>query len=300
MSSPAERRGIKISLIGASTFAIVGLSFALWSQSQAVLLDGAFNLITALIVLFAKRVTRLLGEPESRHRPAGYVALEPLYVLIKGVVLLILTLVVMASNAIILLTGGAELELGPIVIYIAVAVAGNATIWLLIRRQQREATSPLLDVEVQNWQVNTLISAGIGLSFLLVLLFEDGALKPIVPYVDQIIVLVVGLLALPVPATAIRTGLKELLLFGADEPIQARTEEILAETMSDAEVKRWKVNVIKTGRVYWVAVFVDPTADTTDADFGDRLQAALLPTLEAEYSPTNLEVMVSRRDDYWQ
>jgi hypothetical protein len=30
------------------TFAALGLSFAIWSESQAALLDGAFNLITAL------------------------------------------------------------------------------------------------------------------------------------------------------------------------------------------------------------------------------------------------------------
>ncbi|MEM9610104.1 MAG: cation transporter [Actinomycetota bacterium] len=132
-----DSRAIRISLVGASTFAVIGLSFALWSGSQAVLLDGAYNLISALMVLVAIRITTLLDHPGTPNRPVGYVALEPLYVLTKGLVLLALTLVVMASNLAILFSGGTELDLGAVVIYVALAVTGNLTVWLLIRRERR-------------------------------------------------------------------------------------------------------------------------------------------------------------------
>ena len=293
-----EQKGIRISLIGALTFAVLGLSFAIWSESQAVLLDGAFNLITALMVLFAMRITRLLREPESRRRPVGYVALEPLYILIKGLILLILTLFVMASNVIIILRGGNELKLGMIVVYIGIAVVGNFLIWLLIHRKQRNTPSPLLEVEKQNWLVNAMISTGIGISFGLVLLFRDGVLKPIVPYVDQIVVLVVGLISLPVPLGAIRSGLRELLLYGAGESIQQKTEEIIGGELQRENIGEWKVYVLKTGRKYWMSLFVSPSADTLDAGFSDRLKESLLPAIEAEYAPCSLDIMISRKEDY--
>ena len=280
------------------TFAVFGLSFAIWSASQAVLLDGAFNLITALMVLFAMRITRLLGEPESRRRPVGYVALEPLYILIKGLILLILTLFVMASNVIILLRGGNELKLGAIVIYIGIAVRGNAITWLLIHRKQKRANSPLLEVEKQNWLVNALISTGIGISFLLVMIFREGALKPLVPYVDQIVVLVVGLISLGVPLAAIRSGLRELLLFGAGESIQQKAEEMLSRQIREEEVERWMVYVLKTGRKYWFTVFISPARETIASGFSDQLQQELTAALGKEYSPCNLDVIITRRDVY--
>ncbi len=293
-----ESKGIRISLIGALTFAALGLSFAIWSESQAVLLDGAFNLITAVMVLFAMRITRLLNEPESRRRPVGYVALEPLYILIKGLILLTLTLFVMASNVIIMLRGGNELKLGMIVIYVGIAVAGNFIVWLLIHGKQKDTPSPLLEVEKQNWLVNALISTGIAISFLLVLIFRDGALKPIVPYVDQIVVLVVGLISLPVPLGATRNGLRELLLFGAGEAIQQKTEELIRRNLPPDEIKDWKVYVLKTGRKYWMSLFVSPSAGTIDAGFSDRLKKNLLPAIEAVYAPCSLDILISPKEDY--
>jgi predicted Co/Zn/Cd cation transporter (cation efflux family) len=192
-STPAisvEQKGVRISLIGALTFAVLGLSFAIWSESQAVLLDGAFNLITALI------------------------------------------------------------------------------------------------------------STGIAISFGLVLIFRDGALKPIVPYVDQVVVLVVGLISLPVPIGAIRNGLRELLLFGAGESIQQKTEDIIRRNLPPEEIKDWKVYVLKTGRKYWMSLFISPSADTIDAGFSDRLKESLLPAIEAVYAPCNLDILISQTEDY--
>ena len=289
-----ERQGIRISLIGALIFAMLGLSFAIWSESQAVLLDGAFNLITAVMVLFAMRITRLLGEPESAARPAGYVALEPLYILIKGAILLILTLFVMASNVIILLRGGNELKLGIIVIYIGIAVLGNFIVWILISLKQKKVSSPLLEIEKQNWLVNGLISTAIGVSFLLVLIFRNGALKSIVPYVDQIVVLAVGLITLPVPIQAIRAGLKELLLFGAGESVQQNAEKIIGGYLPDNEVKQWKIYVLKTGRKYWISLFINPLQDTIPSDYTDKLSAQMAGDLKKEYGVFSLDIIITR------
>ncbi len=258
------------------------------------MLDGAFNLITAIMVLFAMRITKLLTRPESTKRPAGYVALEPLYILAKGLILLVLTLFVMASNVIILMSGGNELKLGAITIYVGIAVIGNFIVWFLIHSKQKGTPSPLLAVEKQNWLVNALISTGIGVSFLIVLIFKDGALKPLVPYVDQAVVILVGLISLPVPLKAIRNGLRELLLISPDESIQAKANKIITATLDEKELKEWKLYVLKTGRKYWFSVFADPLSDTIDAEFGDQLKNKLTPELEKEFDFCNVDIILTR------
>ena len=290
-----EQYGIRISLAGASLFAILGIAFALLTKSQAVLLDGAFNLITAVMVLFAMRITRLLGEPETERRPAGYVALEPLYILIKGLVLLVLTLFVMASNVIILIRGGNELNLGIITIYIGIAVIGNFLVWFLIHQKHKGTASPLLRVEKQNWLVNTLISAGIGISFLVVFILKDGALKVIVPYVDQIVVILVGLVSLSVPVAAIREGMRELLLFGPDESVQLKIREIIASELDELEIRQWKAFILKTGRKYWVTLMIDPAKDTIEAEFSDALIVKLMPVLNRDFPSINLDILITRK-----
>ena len=243
-----EQKGIRISLVGAISFALLGLSFALWSGSQAVLLDGAFNLITAVMVLFALRITKLLNEPLSERLPVGYVALEPFYVLTKGLLLFVFTVFVMVSNVIIMLQGGNELKLGIIVIYLGVAMIGNLIIYVLVRRLQTKAQSPMLEVEKENWKVNALITAGICVAFLLVFLLKDGKLAPVVPYVDQVVVLLVGLGTIGVPLQAIRNGIKDLLLISPGESVQIRIEDLISQHIGKNELRGWKVYVLKTGR----------------------------------------------------
>lgn len=280
-------------MVGASTFAVIGLSFALWSGSQAVLLDGAYNLISALMVLVAIRITTLLDHPGTPNRPVGYVALEPLYVLTKGLVLLALTLVVMASNLAILLSGGTELDLGAVVIYVALAVTGNLTVWLLIRRERRRASTPLLQVEEQNWMINTLVSGAIAVSFVLVVLLQDGLLEPAVPYIDQIVVITVCVVSLPVPVSAIRSGMRDLLLFGPDQETRRRIDEAIADRMPDEHVERWTTEAFTMGRHLWLSVFLVPTTPTVDSGFSDDLARRLLDELDPELVPVRLDVVLT-------
>jgi len=293
-NSKNESQGIKISIAGAFVFAILGLAFAVWTGSQAVLLDGAFNLISAIMALFALKITNLLKEPHSERLPAGYVALEPFYILIKGLILFILTAFVISSNVIIMLSGGNELQLNIIIIYIGIAVVGNFLIYFMIRRRESSNPSPVLQIEKENWMVNSLISSGIGISFLLVLFFQDGFLKPAVPYIDQVVVILVGLITLPVPINAIRGGLRELLLLAPDQQIQNKIKEIIRSKMDQKVFDQWQLYILKTGRKYWLTLTVIPVSEKIFANLTDKVRSELEPDISKELSQFNLEIFITK------
>ena len=56
---------------GALFFGVMGILFSVWTKSQAVLLDGAFNLISAATVFAAMKIGVLLSKPETAAQPAG-------------------------------------------------------------------------------------------------------------------------------------------------------------------------------------------------------------------------------------
>lgn len=292
-----ESTGIKISIIGAFTFAILGLVFAMWTKSQAVLLDAAFNLISALMAFFALKVTQLLKEPYSERFPAGYVALEPFYILIKGLILFILTVFVVSSNILIIIRGGNELQIGLIVIYIGLAVAGNFLIYMLIRMKERKKASPVLQMEKENWMVNTLISSGIGLSFLLVLIFKNGFLEPVIPYVDQIVVILIGLITLPIPVYAIRNGLRELLLMAPQGDIQDKIRKAITSYMDLKIFKEWRIYILKTGRKYWLTLTVVPVAQNISADLPDQVRSNLRESISREIGDYNLDIIITKDEN---
>ena len=74
------------------------------------------------------RIANSLGRPETEHYPIGFYALESLFVFGKGLILLLLTTYVIVNNVIILMSGGSELNLGMVLIYLSVALAGNIII----------------------------------------------------------------------------------------------------------------------------------------------------------------------------
>ena len=107
-----EKNGILISLYGALFLAVLGISFSFATGSQAVLLDGIFNCISVFTAWFVLKIFKMMDEPFSERLPAGYIAFEPLYILVKGLIVLGLSITVMMTSILTLLSGGNELQLG--------------------------------------------------------------------------------------------------------------------------------------------------------------------------------------------
>ena len=82
-----ERRALIVSIIGALVMAGLGIGFSLYTQSNAILLDGLFSLIGFAFGLVALRVARLVQQPDDTHYQFGYGSFEPLFNLIKGIVI---------------------------------------------------------------------------------------------------------------------------------------------------------------------------------------------------------------------
>lgn len=294
-SNRTERKAILVSMFSALSFSGLGFIFSIWSASQAVLLDAAFNLISAVTIFFGLKVSQLLSEPASIKRPAGYVALEPLYVILKGFIVFGLTAFVIGSNIILLMSGGNDLKLGVIVIYICIALVGNILTYLYMRTKNKYADSPLLQIETENWMINTVITASIALSFIIVFIFKDGFLSPYVKYVDQVIVIAVGVLTIGVPLKAMSAGTRELLLTGPDEKFQTEIENLIDDVLLESAAVRRKVFVLKTGRKRWITLYLTPSIDLVPIVYSDQLKQQLTQTLSQSYGVVDVEIILTQK-----
>ena len=288
-----ENKGIKISLFGALFLAILGISFSFITGSQAVLLDGIFNCISVLTAWFALKISKMMDEPFSERLPAGYVAFEPFYILIKGLIVFGLSSTVMITSILTLLAGGNELKLGVVVIYIGIATIANIAIYLVIKNKAKTSASPMLVVEKENWFINMLVTLSIAVSFILVILFKDGALKPFTIYIDQIIVIVVVLISISVPIKAIKSGFKELLLFGTDESLYNKIKDLTKVSTSSFPDKNQKLFILKTGRQYWVSLFLKPSTPTIKSSLPDELRKKIKEDLKNDFPINNVDVIIT-------
>lgn len=290
-----ESTGMRLSLFSAIFHGVLGISFSFFAESQAVLLDGAFNLVSAMTVFFAIRIHLLLNRAESVKTPVGYIALEPLYVVVKGLIVLSLTIYVLISSVLIMLDGGNNLNLGIVVIYIFIAMTGNTVTFLLIRRAAMKSNSPMLNIEKENWMINALITSSIGVSFLVVFFLKDSFLAPIVPYIDQIIVIIVGVLTFSVPLKSLIGSLKELLLLGTDENLRLQIRSNLANHLPEEKVENWDLSMLKLGRKYFLWLHIKPVEKSISSKFCDDLNSSLSPHISREISDFSLDIMISQK-----
>jgi predicted Co/Zn/Cd cation transporter (cation efflux family) len=78
--SQVEEKALKKSMVGAFCLAVWGIVMAGISGSGAVLLDGMYNLISAIMSFFSIEITRLIFGKETHDYPMGYLAFGSLSV----------------------------------------------------------------------------------------------------------------------------------------------------------------------------------------------------------------------------
>ena len=289
-----EERALKTSMLGGFLLGIWGIVMANITSSGAIMLDGMFNLISAILSFFSIYITRLIAEKETKEYPLGYFAFESLLVMIKGASILILIVLSVSVSLKVLLSGGREPELGLMIVYIAIAVISCFIMYFLSRRSFKRAGTDILDAETQSWLINAVVSGAIGLAFIMVILIQGTSLGWIARYVDQILVIVFSLLFLKDPLLLIKSGLKELLLAAPQQEYSRPFEVKLIPMKEQLDLKSLKLEVLKTGRRIWVTIFVDPEKDTINVNEFMKVKKHLTKLAREVYEDSQTEVILER------
>jgi len=254
-----EAFALRISAYATAFFGVLGTSFGVWLDSEAILLDGLFNWISFAMALVSLRVARLVERPGDEEFPFGYAAFEPAVNTAKAFLILGVSIFALVNAIGTLLDGGRPLAAGWAVVYAVVAATGCFSTAAYQRRVARELASPLLDVDAKNWFVNGVISSTVGVAFGLAMLIDGTSLEAAVPYIDSSLVVLLVVLTVPIPVRMAVSGLAELVAFRPPaEDIEALMRA-LAET-AHPEIDMFHVRANRVGRTMFVVVDarVDP------------------------------------------
>ncbi len=107
-----EQTGLRVSTAGNLIIGSVGVLIAVLSHSQAIMLDGVFNLIYFGTGLFTLKVARLVSRGDDARFPVGYGFFEPLINGIKGLMVLGISVMALIGALEALFSGGRAIDLG--------------------------------------------------------------------------------------------------------------------------------------------------------------------------------------------
>ena len=296
----AERKALIVSATGNLIIGVVGITCAIISKSQAIMLDGLFNLSYLATGLFTLKVAALVQQGDDERFPFGYAFFEPLVNGMKGVLVLGVSIMALVGAIQALFTGGRTIAAGIAIAYgIFAATACSLLAWVTHRGAKRSG-SPLVIADAENWLVNGAISSAVLLAFVSILIIKNTSLKFLVPYIDPCLVLVVVLISISVPVRMAWQALMELLNRAPSQKILQEVESIISQCTAHLPAQKLYVRVIQPGRSRMVLVHVVLPIDfqIDGLTMLDAIRNETLESLKKAHLATALD-MIFTTDALW-
>ena len=296
----AETRALVLSAAAALVLGVVALIVALAAGSGAILLDGAFNLCFFVTALVTLRVARLLERPDDQQYPFGYLHFEPLINMVKGLLILGVGLIALIDAAFSLYRGGTEVSAGLALAYAVFASVFCGGVFLALRHLRRQAPSPLVQSDIENWAVNFAISVGISAAFCVALILQRADMAAAARLVDPILVSLVVLLTLPVPIRMAGRGLMALLQRAPAEGVVAAIEEQVRGALADLPMRALYVRVVQPGRTTYamVHVLLGEAEAGLDIKGADALRRAVVAAVAARHTPVIVDIVFTGIEEF--
>ncbi len=160
---------------------------------------------------------------------------------------------------------------GLAVIYSVIATAGCIIVTLIQKQYGKKVDSPLLALDIATWKLSGFISSAVAVGFGGAYLLSRTEYSWVVPYIDPVMVIILILVMIRLPLSALREGIGDLLLGAPPGEMQSRIKEKVSAVLSGFPMERHSVRMVKVGRHIFVTVNVllpggSPISSVADLD----------------------------------
>lgn len=297
-----EKSAITVSLYGNLFFVIVELIMAVYTGSQAVLLDGVYDGVEFFMLLPSILLIPLLYKPSNEDHPFGYMQLETLFLVVKGITMTAVTVGLIANNINLLLRGGHVISFDTVAYFELFACMLGIAVFFYLKRKNRHLNSPLITAEMEGWKIDSIISFGMTAAFLLPVFIPFGWFQPLVPYLDPLITIVLSVIMLPVPIKTVISGIRDLMLIPPEEETVQEIKQTIDPIISDYSYSDLYYEIVRTGRKLWISAYITLEKDEISLSRFKIAQARCIEALAQKYSDFYFELLPDIKFDMeeWQ
>ena len=258
ISERKEKTILRLSFVAGLAFALVELIFAIYSHSQSALTDAVYDASELVFIALLLFLTPLFHKPVSEKHPYGYFQLESIFLIVKGVMMLSVTLGVVVEVIESALSGG-NLQVSLFQLCLG---AASVVIYIIMRRVNKNSASPTVEAELMGWRLDIGYSLGMSLAFFASSFLVKTPLAFIAPYFDQIIAVLVMVFMLPESVKMLWSSVRDIFLFSPDEELVEQIKQICTESMENYAFSPVFFDITRTGRHLWVAVYFKVSSAT--------------------------------------
>lgn len=181
-SPKKEKRIMTFSLYANLFFVIVELFMAVYTSSQTVLLDAVYDGIEFFMLLPSIFLIPLLYRSSNEKYPFGYMQMETVFIVVKGVTMIAATVGLIANSINILIHGGRQISFDTVAGFELFACILGVIVTIYLRRKNKGLNSPIVKAEMQGWKIDSMISIGMTAAFFLPVFVEALWVQRVSPY----------------------------------------------------------------------------------------------------------------------
>ena len=286
-----EKSAMTVSMYGNLLFVIIELVMAVYTSSQAVLLDAVYDGIEFFMLLPSVLMIPLLYKPSSEKRPFGYMQVETIFLVVKGITMTAVTLGLIVNNLDLLLHGGRRISFDTVAYFELFACVLSLGVVVYLKRKNRSLNSPLIETEMQGWKIDCVVSLGMAAAFFLPRMLPDGPWQVLIPYLDQIITIVLSMFMLPAPIRMVISGLRDLLLLPPDQETVQNIHQIVEQSLQGTNYSQIQHEIVKTGRKLWISTYITLEKDEVSLLKFQQAQSRCIEALREEYTDFYFELL---------
>lgn len=286
-----EKRVLKLSFWAGVIFVILELFMAVYSQSQTLLMDMAIDGTELVVVAASLLLAPLLYKPINEKHPFGYAQCESVFIIVKGFMLVAVIVSLMVSSVQTMLNGGNHVDTALLAKFEFALSLLTFIFFLMLYRFSKTVDTPMINAEILTWRLDTFCSLGLAIAFLLPLLFQGTAFMRFVPYLDQVVSLVLAITVLPRTIQMIITAVRSVLLFAPDAEITDTIRNRVETVLQPYGYHIVFADITKTGRKIWASITFGTQEEKIPVKQVKELYRQLSKELTAEFEEIDLELI---------
>lgn len=286
-----EKSALRISITGSTIFVILEIVMAVITRSQAVLLDSVYDGVEILMVFVSLSLVPLMYKPSSESHPFGYQQIESLFVVVKGAIMIAVTVGLIINNIQIIFHGGQHVNFSMVAYFEMSATLVSIAVIFLLRRMNSKLTSPIVIMEIQEWQIDSVASFGMCIAFFLPQIITGEWFQPLIPYLDPALAIILSLFMLPVPVKTVITGLRDLFLLPPEEETVQEIKDIVSPILATYGDTKLYYDILRTGRKLWISVYITMNRDMISISKFKSVQKEIIQALSKEYQDFYFELL---------
>ena len=238
---------LKISTLGTLFFAVLGIAWGWTVKSEMILFDGMYSLGGVILSLLALIGSIYINKKDYENYPFGKRMIEPLIVIIKSLAIFIMCIYSLTGSIKELITGGNEVQYGYALIYALISTLGCGIAYFFLKKKGKAINSSLVNIESSQWLMDTLLSMGVLVGFLIANIIKHTEFIWFNRYLDPLMVIICSSVFIKMPIKSFGDGLKELLEFKADDSITLEIDKLVEGIEREYKFEESITRVSKTG-----------------------------------------------------